>query len=396
MVMRHSLIDKVDVEGKTVLVRIDINLPISKGRITDFTRVYRSLQTLRYLVSKGAKIIILSHRGRPNGIFNRNLSLASFVDVLEAEMNQKISFCSDILNKNILTKINKMQKSEILLLENLRFNKGEEKNDPKFSKLLGSFADIYVNDTFSCSHRTHASIVGITDFLPSYAGFLLDSELRDISSILSLPKRPLVAIIGGSKVNSKMNLLLKLSKKVDYLIITGLMCNAFLSANGYDLDDSEVSDQVSSAKAILSNFGKAKLILPTDLVTFKNKKEVNVVLSENIKRSDGKVYDIGPKSVFDIINVISKCKTLIWNGPLGRFEDPKFAVSTFDVARHVAYATKTGNLVSVVGGGDTLAALRACGLQSYFSYVCTGGGAFLDWLENPDLPGVQALIRSKK
>jgi len=388
-------ITDLDVEGKKVLVRIDLNLPRKDGVILDYTRIERSLKTLNYLIEKGAKIIIISHLGRPKGVYSTDLSLAPIADSLEKYLNKKVGFASDIFAGNLIEKTNKLKSGEILLLENLRFYKGEEKNDKDFVQRLASLADIYINDTFSCSHRAHASTYGITEVLPSAAGFLLIEELESLEKILKKPKSPILAIIGGSKVSTKLELLKSLIQKVDYLAIGGAMANSFLKALNIEIGSSSFeAELLEDALEILELAKKnnCQIILPEDFIvseTLASAKRANIFKKN--EKFEGSIFDIGPSTLKLIENAIEASSTIIWNGPLGAFETEPFDISSKQIARIIAYRTKYNGLVSVAGGGDTLAAIKATGLSSSFTYISTGGGAFLDWLKGQELPGLMKL-----
>lgn len=389
-------ITDLDVAGKKVLVRIDLNLPRKDGVILDYTRIERSLKTLNYLIEHDAKVIIMAHLGRPKGVYSTELSLAPIADSLEKYLNRKVGFASDIYANNLVEKTNKIKSGEILLLENLRFYNGEEKNDKAFVQRLASLADIYINDTFSCSHRAHASTYGIAKVLPSAAGFLLEEELKSLEKILKKPKSPILAIIGGSKVSTKLELLKSLIQKVDYLAISGAMANSFLKALKIEIGSSSFEEDLLNEASEILDLAKennCRIILPEDFIvsdSLTSAKRANIFTKN--ETFEGSIFDIGPSTLKLIENAIVESSTVIWNGPVGAFETEPFDISSKQIARIIASRTKYNGLVSVAGGGDTLAAIKLTGLSSRFTYISTGGGAFLDWLKGQELPGVVVLL----
>ncbi len=393
-------ITDLDVVNRRVLVRIDLNLPRKDGKISDYTRIERSIKTIKYLSDRGAKVIIISHLGRPKGKYSMELSLAPIADEIEKYLGKKVKFASDIFSSNLVTKTNLMEAGSIMLLENLRFYEGEEKNSPEFVSRLLELGDLYVNDTFSCSHRKHASIYGIAKKLPSAAGFLLVEELSNIEKILQYPKKPVLAIIGGSKISTKLQLLKTLINKIDYLVIGGAMANSFLHAKNIYIGTSiyEADLSLESLETLeLAKDSQCEIILPKDFIvseylnTHADSKIVNI--NETFT---GGIYDIGPKTLDLIGDLIEKSSTIIWNGPVGAFEIEPFDISTRQIARLIASATKYNNKISIAGGGDTLAAIKSAGLLSSFSYISTGGGAFLEWLEGRELHGIKVLESSNE
>jgi len=395
--MKLKQLTDLSLEGKRVLLRIDLNLPRYHGKVTDATRIIRAIPTIKYLIERKSKIIIISHLGRPKGGFDRDLSLAPITDELEKYIGQTVKFCTETIGAKAQNAVNKLSDGEILLLENLRFNPGEEANDPEFTKKLAELGDIFVGDTFSCAHRKHASIWGLAQILPSAAGFLLHDELLSIEKLLANPARPFTAIIGGAKISTKLELLSSLLTKVDNLFVGGAMANTFLKAQGMEIGGSMYEDKLlGEAKAILQQakaLGKT-LILPEDFVVESDEPSVSLCSSNDKLSSHQRILDVGPKTLHGLGDIITKSKSLVWNGPLGIFEDQAFSISTLGVARVIASSTAHGNLYSIAGGGDTLAAIKAARLHDGFTYISTGGGAFLEWLEGKELPGVSSLLET--
>ena len=392
----HTLED-IDVTGKKILVRVDLNVPMKNGRIEDATRVKRVIPTLQNLVERKAKVIIISHFGRPKGEFVRDMSLVPLADALgEAMGGIQVKFAIDCIDHHAREAVDELNDGEILLLENLRFHKGEEKNDPDFVDALAKLGDIYVNDTFSCSHREHASIVGVAKKLPSAAGLLLQEEIESLNEVLNPAKLPMAAIVGGSKVSTKLGLLNTLIKKVDLLAIGGAMANSFLVAKGFNVGKSLYEkDLVEDAKRIIDNAEKegCEIFLPKDVIVAKKLEEratCQVVYAEDVP-DDSMILDLGPETISSLAKVLSSRKTIVWNGPLGAFEYRPFDVSSISLAQNIAKLTNQKGIISVAGGGDVVAALGVSGLTESFSYISTAGGAFLDWLQGEELPGVKAL-----
>lgn len=390
-------LESLDVTGKTVLVRLDLNVPMFAGRVTDTTRITRIIPTLQYLMERHAKVVILSHLGRPKG-FDPALSMAPLVDALSAALwDRPVKFSPDCVGNAAKLAVEGAQAGDVVLMENLRFHAEEKTNAPEFSRAMAALGDIFVNDAFSCSHRAHASIVGINPYLPSVAGRLMEEEVAAISRVLTDPARPLTVIIGGAKVSSKLDLLSNLVAKVDTIIIGGAMANTFLFAQGINVGASLCEVEMAAtacdilAKAADKN---CRILLPVDAVVAKKMKAhaASSVCDIGAMPSDGMMLDIGPRSLMAIQSVIGQSKTLVWNGPVGAFETAPFDSSTVQVARMVAAASRRGDLHSVAGGGDTAAALVHAGLAGEINYVSTGGGAFLEWLEGKELPGIAALM----
>lgn len=390
-------IDDIEVTDKFVLVRADLNVPIQGGRISDFTRLARASQTIIELLNRGAKVVVMSHFGRPKGKFDPTLSLAPIADGLSITTGREVKFAVDCVGKEAEESVAKLQEGELLLLENLRFYEGETSNDPEFAKKLAKLGDVFVNDAFSCSHRSHASIVGVAEHLPVAAGRLMQEELENLSTILDAPEKPLAAIIGGSKISSKLSLLDTLIDKVDMMFIGGGMANTFLKAQGHNIGRSICEDNLlDTARDILAKAGEknCEIVLPVDGVVtreFKEMAESRVVDVQHI--GDGMMLDVGPKSVTLAIEKLQNMKTIVWNGPLGAFEITPFDCGTTSLARAVAAMTLEGKVKSITGGGDTVSALARAGVKESFTYLSTAGGAFLEWLEGKELPGVASLYK---
>ncbi len=392
-------IDGADVSGKRVLVRVDLNVPMKNGKVTDSTRIERAAPTIFELANKGARVIVLSHFGRPDGKRVPEMSLRPLVEPLSAALKKPVGFAEDCIGPVAEDAVRAMKAGDVLLLENLRFHKEEEKNDAAFIEKLSVLGDIYVNDAFSTAHRAHASTEGIANRLPAMAGRLMQAELQALDKALSNPKRPVAAVAGGAKVSTKLELLGHLVGKVDRLIIGGGMANTFLFAQGAPVGTSLCEkDLAPMAREILEKAAKAKckVLLPVDVVVAAEFKAntVHKVVEATACPDDQMILDVGPKSIELYQDELLDCATLVWNGPLGAFEIPPFDTGTVALARTVARLTGDGKLLSVAGGGDTVAALAAAGVEEKFTYVSTAGGAFLEWMEGKTLPGVAALIRA--
>lgn len=394
MAYRIPSLDTLDASGKRVLVRLDLNLPFHKGKITDLTRLKRTLPTVRTLIAQGAKVIIMAHLGRPRGK-DKSLSLSPIATALqEALAPTSVFFCKASQGLQVTDTIQALQNGQVLLLENIRFNEGEEKNDPAFVKEMASWGDVYVNDAFSIAHRSHASTEGIAHLLPSYAGQLMVEELSALQRALTTPQRPLMAIIGGAKISTKLSLLENLLTTVDILVVGGAMATTFLAAQGYDVGASLYEpDLLDVAREILRK--SPHIILPEDAVVAKTLDDIFSQETRLIKDicAQEKIFDIGPLTVAKILDHMKTCHTLLWNGPLGVFEVAPFDQGTTKVAHGAARLTQTGSLLSIAGGGETVAALSVAHVLQDFTYVSTAGGAFLAWLEGKSLPGVDALYR---
>jgi phosphoglycerate kinase len=394
-----TLDDLSDIAGKRALVRVDLNVPVADGKVTDTTRIERVAPTILELSEKGAKVILLAHFGRPKGEPVADMSLSLIVPTVEQVLDHAVLFASDCIGPAAEEAIAKMADGDILLLENTRFHKGEEKNDPAFTKELAKNGDIYVNDAFSAAHRAHASTEGLAHHLPAYAGRTMQEELEALEKGLGNPVHPVVAIVGGAKVSTKIDLLTNLVKKVDALVIGGGMANTFIAARGTNVGKSLCEhDLADTAKQIMIEAASAgcAIILPVDGVVAREFKAgaANEVVSIDAIPADAMVLDVGPKSIEAINSWISRANTLVWNGPLGAFEIEPFDAATVAAAEHAAEETNAGKLISVAGGGDTVAALNHADVADDFSYVSTAGGAFLEWMEGKELPGVAVLARN--
>jgi len=392
-------LDDFEVGGKTVLVRGDLNVPMKDGTVTDTTRLDRLAPTLLELADKGAKVVVLSHFGRPKGKADPGFSLKPVVPALEKALGGRpVAFAEDCVGPAAEAAVGRLSDGGILLLENVRFHPGEEKNDEEFARGLAALGDIYINDAFSAAHRAHASTEAIARLLPSAAGRLMQAELEALSRALEKPARPVVAVVGGAKISTKLDLLGNLVGKVDMLVLGGGMANTFLHAKGVNVGASLAEkDMADAAREIMGKADAAgcELLLPVDGIVaaeFKAGAESHDVPIDQVP-DDRMILDIGPKSVEMLSLKIQGAKTVLWNGPLGAFEIEPFDAGTNAVAGLVAALTKEGRLLSVAGGGDTVAALGKAGVEDAFSYVSTAGGAFLEWLEGKELPGVAALRR---
>ncbi|MCY1666191.1 phosphoglycerate kinase [Rhizobium sp. SL86] len=394
-----TLDDLSDIAGKRVLVRVDLNVPVADGKVTDATRIERVAPTILELSGKGAKVILLAHFGRPKGAPVADMSLKLIAPAVEAVLDHAVLFADDCIGEAAASAVAKMENGDILLLENTRFHKGEEKNDADFTAALAANGDIFVNDAFSAAHRAHASTEGLAHHMPAYAGRTMQQELEALEKGLGNPVRPVVAIVGGAKVSTKIDLLMNLVKKVDALVIGGGMANTFIAARGTNVGKSLCEhDLAETAKQIMIEAASAQcaIILPIDGVVAREFKAgaANEVVAIDAIPADAMVLDVGPKSIEAINDWISRAQTLVWNGPLGAFEIEPFDAATVAAAKHAAERTKAGQLVSVAGGGDTVAALNHAGVADDFSYVSTAGGAFLEWMEGKELPGVSVLTKA--
>lgn len=392
-------LEDINVTNKTVLVRVDLNVPMQGRKVTDKTRIARLLPTLEYLIKKKARIVLLSHFGRPEGKPDPSLSLAPLVDAVSKALGGKpVSFGVDCVGPDAEKAVKALKPGDVLLLENLRFHAEEEKGGDAFARELASLGDLYVNDAFAASHRAHASVTGIPKYLPAAAGRLMEEEVRELSALFSDAKKPIAAVIGGSKVSTKLKLLDHLSKTMDVLLIGGAMANTFLYAQGYKVGNSRCEkDMKKTALSILKNAEKrnCRIVLPSDLVVtykFRRQTECRVVDVGRIP-PESMAADVGPDTVEKFAAEIACCKTVVWNGPIGAFETSPFDASSVGLARAIARLTAHRKLRSVAGGGDTVAMLAHAGLKEEFSYISTAGGAFLEWLEGKTLPGVAALMK---
>jgi phosphoglycerate kinase len=388
-------LDQVDVKNKRVLLRVDLNVPMENGKVSDATRIARAMPTIGELADKGGKVILLSHFGRPKGPDPKE-SLKAVAAEAAKIIGRKIGFAADCIGAAAEAAVAAMQPGDILCLENTRFHQGEEKNDPAFVAALARLGDLWVNDAFSVAHRAHASTEGLGHKLPAYAGRTMQAELAALAKVLDTPARPLAAVVGGAKISTKLDLLGNLLDKVDVLIVGGAMANTFWAALDKPVGKSLCErDLLPTARDILAKAkGKnCKIVLPADVVVaqkFEANAPSRVVALDGVG-ADDMILDIGPRSVEHVISALARAKTLVWNGPFGAFELEPFDLGTIEVAEAAAELTAAGKLVSVAGGGDTVAALNAAGVTDRFSYVSTAGGAFLEWLEGKALPGVEVL-----
>ena len=390
-------IDDLDVKSKRVLVRADLNVPMKDGIVTDTSRIDRQAPTIRDLCAKGARVIVCSHFDRPKGKVVPSMSLAPVAKPLADKVGRPVAFAADCIGPVAEAAVAKLKDGEVLLLENTRFHAGEEKNDPDFAKALAKLADIYVNDAFSSAHRAHASTEAVAHLLPCAAGRSMQAELTHLQKALNDPERPLMAVIGGAKVSTKIALLENLVKRVETLVIGGAMANTFLAAEGKPVGKSLYEpDQLDIARRViaLSVESGTALLLPTDAVVAKEFKAGAATRTIPVDQvaADEMILDVGPATVEEFAKFLHNTRTVVWNGPLGAFETPPFDKGTVAAAKLVAARTKAGQLLSVAGGGDTVSALNKAGVADEFSYVSTAGGAFLEWMEGLELPGVEALM----
>ena len=389
-------LDDADVKARRVLVRVDLNVPVMDGKVTDATRIERVAPTILELAGKGAKVILLAHFGRPKGEPNAEFSLAPIAQATQEVLGRPVAFAADCIGEAAAKAVAAMGAGDVLLLENTRFHKGEEKNEPGFVAALAANGDLYVNDAFSAAHRAHASTEGLARVLPAYAGRTMQAELEALEKGLGNPVRPVVAIVGGAKVSTKIDLLMNLVKRVDALVIGGGMANTFLAARGTDVGRSLCEhDLAATAKQIMIEAATAgcAIVLPSDAVVAKEFKAdaENETVAVDAVPADGMILDVGPKTVETVCQWIGRAATLVWNGPLGAFEIAPFDRATLAAAQFAARRTREGSLVSVAGGGDTVAALNHAQVADDFTYVSTAGGAFLEWMEGKPLPGVEVL-----
>jgi phosphoglycerate kinase len=389
----------LDVRGKRVLVRADLNVPVADGKVGDATRLERLVPGLKDLAARGAKVVVLSHFGRPKGGPDTANSLAPVAAALGKLAGAPVGFVTDCIGTVAQSAIAAQQPGTIAVLENTRFHKGEEKNDPAFTAELAKLGDIYVNDAFSAAHRAHASTAGLAALLPAYAGPLMMEEINALRSALDKPQRPTVAVVGGAKVSSKIPVLENMLAKVDKLIIGGGMANTFLQAQGVAVGKSLAEPDFHSTARDIMAAAKTRgveIVLPSDGVVAREFKAgaANEVCDVTATPADAMILDVGPRSLARMIGVLEGCRTVLWNGPLGAFEIAPFGEGTFALARTAARLTTAGKLTSIAGGGDTVAALNAAGVTDPFTYVSTAGGAFLEWLEGRELPGVAALTQT--
>jgi len=394
--MAWKTIDDMALAGKTVLTRVDINVPMENGVVTDATRIEKIVPTVEDLIARGAKVVLLAHFDRPKGKVVPDMSLSHVKAALEAALGRKVVFGADCVGEVAKAAIAGAAQGDVVLLENTRFHAGEEKNDPKLAAEMAALGDVFVNDAFSAAHRAHASTAGIAALLPSAAGRLMEAELRALEAALGDPVRPVVAVVGGAKVSTKLELLGNLVGKVDHLVIGGGMANTFLVAQRIEVGKSLAERDMAATALEIVEKAKAAgctIHLPVDIVVAREFKAgaANETVAAKDCPSDAMILDAGPKTVAALEKLFAGCKTLIWNGPLGAFEIEPFNRATNAAALAAARLTRAGKLVSVAGGGDTVAALNQAGASADFTFISTAGGAFLEWMEGKTLPGVAAL-----
>ena len=389
-----SIKDHRNLDDKYVLLRLDLNVPLKNGIVTDQTRIDKILPIINFLLSKNSRIIVISHVGRPNGKKNNNLSMRPICKNLEEKINKKIKLINNDIFKLKKEDLFKEKEDEIIFLENIRFYKEEEKNDSSFAKQLASLADLFVNDAFSCSHRTHTSVSKITEFLPSFAGLQLEAELNALKKVTSEIKKPVTCIIGGSKISTKIGIIKNLIPKFNNIIIVGGMANNILHHRGNEIGKSIKEE---NCEAIIEEiFEKSKqhscsITFPIDVLVGKNLRSNSEVKELNEINEDDLILDIGPKTINTIKKVIEKSETVLWNGPAGYFENPNFANGSYEIAKAIVKKNKNKSIYSVVGGGDTISLINKINVIKNFNFVSTAGGAFLEYLEGKDLPGIKAL-----
>lgn len=395
----RTIDDLGDLTGKRALVRVDLNVPMAEGRVTDLTRIHALAPTVNDLSAKGAKVLLLAHFGRPKGQKHSEMSVSMTLDALQEVLGREIMFVPEIYGEVVAQSISILSDGDVALLENSRFWAGEEKNDPELAKAIAANGDIYVNDAFSAAHRAHVTTEGLAHLLPSYAGRSMEAELKALEAALGKPEHPVAAVVGGAKVSTKLDVLNNLVAKVDHLIIGGGMANTFLAARGINVGKSLCEhDLADTANAIMDAADAAgcTVHLPYDVVVAKEFRANPPVRTANVHEvaADEMILDVGPAAVEALADVLKTCRTLVWNGPMGAFEIEPFDAATVSLARTAAALTKEGSLVSVAGGGDTVAALAHAGVTQDFTFISTAGGAFLEWMEGKDLPGVKALQTS--
>jgi phosphoglycerate kinase len=398
MTLPFRTLDDASLAGKRVLVRVDLNVPMENGKVSDATRIERILPTIREIAAKGGKVILLAHFGRPKGVDLKE-TLRPIAVAVSTYLGQPVGFAADCIGEVAAKAINAMKSGDVLLLENTRFHAGEEKNDPAFTQTLAANGDIYVNDAFSAAHRAHASTEGLAHLLPAYAGRTMQAELDALTKGLEAPQKPVMAIVGGAKVSTKLDLLGNLVAKVDMLVIGGGMANTFLAARGLNVGKSLCEkDLVATARAIEAKAKAAgcEIVLPVDALVakeFRANPGHRVVPVTDVA-ADEMILDAGPESIKAVVDRLKTTKTLVWNGPFGAFELEPFDTATVAVAQEAARLTKAGKLVCVAGGGDTVSAMNQAGVADDLTYVSTAGGAFLEWMEGKPLPGVEALRKA--
>ena len=396
MARKFKTLDDFDPAGKRVMVRVDLNVPVKGGQVRDTTRIERVVPTIKELMEKKARVVVVSHFGRPRGKIVREMSLRVVLRSLQGMLGTQIAFADDCIGPPAALVVNRLRDGEVALLENLRFHGGEERDDPVFARALAANAQIYVNDAFAAVHRAHASVSAITQFLPAYAGRLMESEITTLTRVLDAPERPLTAIVGGAKISTKLELLKNLLHKVDKLAIGGAMANTFLYAVGLEIGESLAEHRMADTAKSIMEQAKARgceIFLPVDAVVAAELRPDAPSQTVPITKVPPRtmILDIGPETVKEMEKRFSESRSLVWNGPLGAFETPPFDAGTVAVAKTIARVTKAGHLMSVAGGGDTVAALAKAGVMHDLTYVSTAGGAFLEWLEGKELPGIVAL-----
>ncbi len=395
----RTLDDLGDVKGKRALVRVDLNVPMAEARVTDLTRIHALSPTVLELSAKGAKVLLMAHFGRPNGAKHSEMSVSMTLDALQEVLDREVMFVPELFGEVVAQSVAMMADGDIALLENSRFWPGEETNDAEMAAAVAANGDLYVNDAFSAAHRAHVTTEGLAHLLPCYAGRSMEAELKALEAALGAPQHPVAAVVGGAKVSSKLDVLNHLVTKVDHLIIGGGMANTFLAARGVNVGKSLCEhDLADTANAILDAADAAgcTVHLPYDVVVAKEFRANPPVRTVNVHEvaADEMILDVGPAAVEALADVLKNCRTLVWNGPMGAFELEPFDAATVALARTAAALTKEGSLVSVAGGGDTVAALAHAGVTQDFTFISTAGGAFLEWMEGKDLPGVKALQTS--
>ena len=394
MVKLKTLDENLNLIGKRIILRVDLNVPMQQGKVTDESRIKKIIPIIKEFINKKAKIIIISHLGRPEGKIDERFSLKPVKPILENLLSSKVYFSNENYGPAAIEKSNKIKSGEVLLLENIRFNKEEETNEVSFAKELSKIGDIYVNEAFSCSHRKHASVCEITKHIDSYAGKLLSEEVEVIKMLTSKAKKPVSCIIGGSKISTKIGVLSNLVKKMQSVVIVGAMANNFIKYNGYNIGKSLfeknkenlLNDIIKKCKA-----NNCKLIIPEDVIVAKDHKSETKLKPLNKIEDTDLILDIGENTVRKIYNIIDESKTILWNGPAGYFELEKFSIGSNKIAKKITGNTKNKSLISIAGGGDTVAVINKSGCSDGFTYISTAGGAFLELLEGKILPGIKAL-----
>lgn len=384
-----KMVTDLDVKGKKVLVRVDFNVPIDNGKVGDDTRIQAALPTIKYLLENGAAVILCSHLGRPKAEFDPKLSLKPVAEYLDTLLDAPVKFAEDCIGEAAEKAADSLEPGQVLVLENTRFHAGEKKNDPEMAKALASLADLFVNDAFGSAHRAHASTAGVADYLPSAAGFLLEKEIKYLGNAIADPERPFVAILGGAKISDKIGVIDNLIKKADRILIGGGMANTFYKAQGYEMADSLVEEEVLDTAKNLLDMADGKIVLPVDVViadAFAADAHEKIMDVGDVP-AGWRILDIGPRTVEAFSDIIKRAGTVVWNGPMGVFEFEKFAKGTFEVAKAIAESDAIG----IVGGGDSASAIKKSGLEDKITHISTGGGASLEMLEGKILPGLAVL-----